>query len=401
MTIANPIFLWALAGLAIPVGIHLLSRKEGKILKLGSLRHVHETSTQQFRGVRLNEIPLLLLRCALIAILSLMLAGIFFPAPNYTKWLLVEKGLEVQPRINQMIDSLKNDGYEPRWLTSGFPPLRDSVPETQRIRYRELVAELEGMDISSIIVFSRNNPESFTGMRSRLSDNIFWISQPAGNSDYTLKSFRITKDSIVRRQAHTDANATTFEYSSTKEEDGKEIPEPAISVGLIADQKYQRDKTIAKAALDALNGMVPARIIVEEIPTKAMTANWCIWLSDKEPPSGSVIRMKPGKESRLAIRSGPSQWELTKRLDEYVAIQSNLPLTLAQIIVPTRGELEASAHFHDRRLMPDSIAWSFGGNVASNSRKAGVHVEPAEPFLLVIFLMILAVERILAYRKKQ
>src|SRR4051812_887055 len=106
MTIANPIFLWALAGLSIPVAIHLLSRKEGKILKLGSLRHVQETSTQQFRGIRLNEISLLLLRCALIAIFGLMLAGVFLTVPNNTKWVLVEKGLQAQPRINTMIDSL-------------------------------------------------------------------------------------------------------------------------------------------------------------------------------------------------------------------------------------------------------------------------------------------------------
>src|SRR5882757_3378294 len=106
MTIANPIFLWALAGLSVPVTIHLLSRKEGKILKLGSLRHVQETSTQQFRGIRLNEIVLLLLRCALIAIFSLMLAGIFLAASNNLKWVLVEKGLEGQQRISTMIDSL-------------------------------------------------------------------------------------------------------------------------------------------------------------------------------------------------------------------------------------------------------------------------------------------------------
>jgi hypothetical protein len=47
---AQPIFLWALTALAVPIGIHLLSRKEGKVVKMGSLRHLRETSTQQFKG---------------------------------------------------------------------------------------------------------------------------------------------------------------------------------------------------------------------------------------------------------------------------------------------------------------------------------------------------------------
>ena len=72
MRFVNPLLLWSLAGLVIPLGIHLLSRKEGKVLRLGSLRHVQETSTQQFKGIRLNEIVLLMLRCAMIILLSLL-----------------------------------------------------------------------------------------------------------------------------------------------------------------------------------------------------------------------------------------------------------------------------------------------------------------------------------------
>src|SRR4051812_18737531 len=106
MTVANPIFLWCLAGLAIPLTIHLLSRKEGKIVKLGSIRHVQESSTRQFRGIRLNEILLLVLRSALIVVFTLILSGLLFPGARSTKWVVVEKGLEAQPRVTAAIDSL-------------------------------------------------------------------------------------------------------------------------------------------------------------------------------------------------------------------------------------------------------------------------------------------------------
>ena len=66
MQFAQPIFLWALAGLSVPIAIHLLSKKEGKVIRLGSLRHVREKSTQQFKSIRLNEWLLLALRCLIV-----------------------------------------------------------------------------------------------------------------------------------------------------------------------------------------------------------------------------------------------------------------------------------------------------------------------------------------------
>jgi hypothetical protein len=73
---AQPIFLWALTALAVPIGIHLLSRKEGKVVKMGSLRHLRETSTKQFKGIKLNELLLLALRCLLIILFVSLLAGL-------------------------------------------------------------------------------------------------------------------------------------------------------------------------------------------------------------------------------------------------------------------------------------------------------------------------------------
>ena len=95
MELINPIWLWGLSGLLIPIGIHLLSRREGKIIKIGSIRHLEETNSKQFKSIRLNELALLLLRCLIITILVLFLSGFHFQALEKSgKWLLVESGLE-------------------------------------------------------------------------------------------------------------------------------------------------------------------------------------------------------------------------------------------------------------------------------------------------------------------
>src|SRR5690349_13991138 len=101
MYFSNPIWLWALTGISIPIAIHLLSRKEGKVIRIGSLRHLQETSTQQFKGIRLNELALLALRCLLIILFVMILSGLSLHWTNSNKvsWVLVEKGLENTPEV--------------------------------------------------------------------------------------------------------------------------------------------------------------------------------------------------------------------------------------------------------------------------------------------------------------
>ena len=133
MELVNPIWLWGLSGLLIPIGIHLLSRREGKIIKIGSIRHLEETNSKQFKSIRLNELVLLLLRCLIITILVLFLSGFHFQTLEKSgKWLMVESGLERDDQLSVLIDSLKRNGFEIKRLTRGFPDLNDSTYETQK-----------------------------------------------------------------------------------------------------------------------------------------------------------------------------------------------------------------------------------------------------------------------------
>ena len=124
MQFVNPIWLWGLAGLLIPAAIHLLSRKEGKVIKIGSVRHLEDTLSKQFKSIRLNELALLALRCLLIAILTLFLAGLQLGIGGKEgKWLLIENGLENDREFSSLIDSLKKNGFEVKSLKTGFPKL--------------------------------------------------------------------------------------------------------------------------------------------------------------------------------------------------------------------------------------------------------------------------------------
>ncbi|MEP6750371.1 MAG: BatA domain-containing protein, partial [Bacteroidota bacterium] len=58
----QPIWLFALAGVSIPVIIHLWNRKPGKTLKVGSVALVEENILSYKKTIKLSELLLLLLR---------------------------------------------------------------------------------------------------------------------------------------------------------------------------------------------------------------------------------------------------------------------------------------------------------------------------------------------------
>ncbi len=401
----NPAFLWALTGLVIPIGIHLLSRKEGKVLRLGSLRHVQETSTQQFKGIRLNEILLLMLRCILIILFTLLISGLSWPSPANEKWVLLEKGLETRPRIQFVLDSLEQDGYELRLLADNFPLLADSITAATSINYWKLTGQLQTKNISSVIVFARNRITAFKGLRYSLPSTIRWISQSSETLSYPLQAVQLSGDSIAVRQAHTSANVTYFTTKKTdKLSDLISIGTPeTISVLLVNDEKYAYDQTILKAALDAIGKSIPVNIKLKETGSSNLnvstSADWCIWLSDKKIPathSSNLIFLKPQASDAIFIKMKSNQWLLTRRLNEEVALKTNVTLQLAALLIPGKDLLDSIATRNDRRMLPDSIAWS-----AHQRVEAGLALESANPYLIVLFLVLLLIERIVAYKRNQ
>jgi hypothetical protein len=72
---------WGLAGLAIPIAIHLLVRQKTRRVDFPSLRFLRATRLLALRGRVISEWPLLLARLALIALVVAALAGPVFVSP--------------------------------------------------------------------------------------------------------------------------------------------------------------------------------------------------------------------------------------------------------------------------------------------------------------------------------
>lgn len=89
MLFLNTWMLLGLLGIAIPVIIHLLNRRQSKHVDWGAMIFLLDSLTSRRRRVLLEEILLLAARCLLMALLALALARPFIPANSTVPWLIV------------------------------------------------------------------------------------------------------------------------------------------------------------------------------------------------------------------------------------------------------------------------------------------------------------------------
>lgn len=410
MQFTNPIWLWALTGLSIPIGIHLLSRKKGKVIRIGSLRHLQETNTQQFKGIRLNEIILLILRCSLIILFALLISGLCFnrSTNGEEKWIIIERGLEKNREVKSQLDNFQQQGYEAHWLADRFPLLNDSVVSSSPSLYWELLEQLNAQYISDAIIFSKNRIENFNGLRPHLPPNIRWISVPTKSSDYTLNILTMN-DSIIVRTGHTSTEKTHFTTQVLSASDWKQSVEPkpidTIQVTIVSDKLHQYDKKIILAALKTIDESFPVKIITTNSTSNQNNSladdEWYIWLNDK-PISNSVsnksIYSKPSLNNNIIIQETVNRWMITKQLNEEIALNKNLSIQLAALLIPSKKLFEVASQ-KDIRMPPDSTVW--GENDVSESNLDSSSALSAEAYLLALLLITLLIERMLAYNRNQ
>ncbi len=413
MQFLNPIWLWGLTGLLIPIGIHMLSRKEGKVIRVGSIRHLEETSTRQFRNIRLNEFVLLALRCLLITLVVLLLSGLSFTNSKSgdTNWLVMERGMEKENDFRALIDSLEQKGFELRWLAKDFPLLKDSAATKASMNYGSLVESLKSEHAKQIVVLSYNYANRFKGKRTTLPDNIQWISKSPEPTEFTLTATRLSADSVLVRKGKTDFGGTRFASyevrGETLNEEEKALlqNQDTISISVYGDAKFESDKEIMLAALKAVDQTLPCVLNIKTSDAAKRSddkTDWIVWLSENAIPESisvnSIVYAKNEFANELLTLSEKG-WLINRRLDQENAIADNLALQLASILLP-KDKAQQRANEFDRRALPEKELWS-SADVKGNDDLATASTSNVMQYLVALILISLLIERIVAFKRNQ
>ncbi len=407
MSFLNPIWLWGLTGLLLPVAIHLLSRKEGNVIRLGSVRHVVDSTSASFSSIRLNEIWLLPARDGRMLFIIFFLSGLYFSfeSRDDKKWLVVEKGLERDNDFMPLIDSLRDQGYELRHLYAGFPLVDDGSELNGSINYWLLAQTLQAEAVAQAVVLSNNYLRNFSGQRVSLPDNVQWIAKNPTQQEFAMAAIDMG-NVIWKRTGSSNALKTHF---STKVSDNGQtaVPADTLLITLVSDNEYEYDKEIMLAALQVIQQNAPFIFVISDVSVSdynpVRKADWVIWLSDRKPevrdlPIIAYNNTEITNDRIVFEQVMPTYWRLNARLNEGIALNSHLVIRLSEILLPV-GKFSESVEVNDRRVLPEQAAWSVTGQVSE--RKATSIPGNQNVYWMVLIFFTLIVERLLALKRNQ
>ena len=282
LTLLTPSALLALLGLLVPVAIHLWNRRPGREVAVGSLRWLTAGANRRLRNLRPEQLPLLLLRAGLLAVLAVALAGPVWrqAVPAGRGQALVSAQLVGTPAfatLRPTLDSLRRRGYALRWLAPGFPlmPLAawrsdslgqqpgareaskpNSAPEAFTwARVRQAAEAFPGQPLYVVTAAALRE---FQGPRPLLAGPITWRVLPVAPTTWPQAAASDGADSLRLLLGQSRTTQTTFRVVSV----AKPRPGAVIQVAGLAPLRYE--ETRAGGAL--------LRLLVEATSTAAPTS---------------------------------------------------------------------------------------------------------------------------------
>ena len=173
------------ASLVIPVLVHLWRRRKTRTARIGSIRLITGSSKPRSSNRQIRNWPLFLLRCLLIALVTLLLTEPAWnkrPDQAVSGWIIAGPGqwTTIDRQYGKLIDSLRKEGYELRQASWGFPLLDPDDSTTngrQELSPWSSIRELTGVLPASfpVYLFGDDQLERFTGKRPATDLYIHWL----------------------------------------------------------------------------------------------------------------------------------------------------------------------------------------------------------------------------------
>lgn len=132
MEFLQPSLLWGTLAVAIPIAIHFWHQKKGTVISWAATQWLLEKSEQSKRGLRLDQLLLLTLRCLILITLALLLSEPMFrgnaASVPLQKVHLVQPDAFVVDNYRFELDEAQKRGEAIYWLTPSLPIADEFTP---------------------------------------------------------------------------------------------------------------------------------------------------------------------------------------------------------------------------------------------------------------------------------
>ena len=122
--------MWGALAVVIPIAVHFWHQKQGKPLPWAAMQWLTEARQQQSRGLRLDNIWLLILRCLLLVLLAILLAkpllNWFNQPPTVQRVHLVQPSQAVLDNFRFELTEAQKKGERVIWANPSLDPVTES-----------------------------------------------------------------------------------------------------------------------------------------------------------------------------------------------------------------------------------------------------------------------------------
>jgi hypothetical protein len=383
MEFLQPIFLWGLLGISIPIGIHLWNGRRGKVLDWAAMNWLSGQESQSSRSFKLEKLLLLLLRILILTVLVLLAIGLWFDFLEKSESKpvvhLVEPREGVVDEFRFELEQAMERGESVFWLLEGLPEYEaGKVPEVNQ-------------GSSSIQQLLDQLPINLDALH-------FYTSGLAGNDQKEtlyvpeipiLHLQSLDNRSISKAQIELDSSRflSLNELGMLQVNSGEEAlknPVYSGSVGfrfLLEDEKKKSQFLAAFAAITEVYGLSFSEQSEGEI----------LILTDQIPdiPEKNNLYLVTESSKQILLKNIQSIANQAEMNWEEVVEKGLLPGLILEPLVDFLG-----LHPREARLSPSQLAQRF---IKIPESKMAISPN-ARVILLVLFLLLFALERYLAYR---
>ncbi|GAB2873981.1 BatA domain-containing protein [Hymenobacter ruber] len=304
-TLLNPAALLALLGLLVPVAIHLWNRRPGREVAVGSVRWLAAGANRRLRNLKLEQLWLLLLRAALLAVLAVAVAGPVWrqrlPASRGVVLLSAEAaGLPALNGLKSTIDSLRRKGYTLRWLAPGFGRVTGgawqrmkagkfgatadsgvaratSESSYQPFAWARVQQAVAAFPSQPLLVVTSAALRNFQGSHGLLPKTVTWLALPDAKATNWLQAAALRGDSLRLVLGHSTETQTRFRTITV----AQPAPGAALRVAGLAPLRLQKNAAGSQISLSktaASSSADTAAVVLQTRPLRAIiyaTAPYC------------------------------------------------------------------------------------------------------------------------------
>ena len=338
MHLLYPIGLIALAGLLIPLIIHLWKLKQGKTLRIGSIALLGASSPFTSRSYQITDWLLLILRMLLLALLAFLLAEPYLKKEKNEGpkkgWVLLEKSQlpTVYKAHKQDFDSLIKAGYELHDFGMGFQNL--SLEDTLRGSHKELTGagtEKPGSvghyallrELNSqlqpnfpVYLFADRKLKNMGGNEVQVNFRLIWKEIAGADTMATWSS----------SFAHKTFEATSTPAVTTIKRLDEGQDEVKMKI-LIYGAEHPEDVNYLRAAIQAIAQETKRNIEVSMFNSQnasGLNFDAGFWISNK--PVSSAFLAQLSKEGRLFNYAGEKVTNINSWIDVAPGSKGNMPV---------------------------------------------------------------------------